>query len=412
MPVYVYTARTRTGEKAEGQVEAPDRRSALVQIERLGHVPVTVSDRISIAASEKNTRRPWITWKSRKERMGMRNMLLFTTELSDLLASGMKLGHALNSLANRQTGKAGDAIIADLRDQILRGANLSDALIRHPKTFPSLYVSMIQAGEASGSLGEVLERLVRHYERAHETREKIVMALIYPIIVLFFGFGTLVFAMVYVLPKFEEVFAQMEGALPLSTRMLIGLSGWMLRYGLFIVAAIVIGAVLTSRAFKTPAGRLWRDGAMLKLPLVRGVIASGVLSNFAHTLETLMTNGVRVVQALGIVEHVVGNAVVAREINRARERVADGTTISAPLAASKVFPAILTDMLAVGEQTGDMCSALRHIARRYDNELDRNLKIFITAIEPILIVGVAVVVGFIAVAILMAVFTLSSGLGA
>lgn len=412
MPVYVYTARTRTGEKAEGQVEAPDRRSALIQIERLGHVPVTVSDRGSLAASEKKARRPWITWKNRKERMGMRNMLLFTTELSDLLASGMKLGHALNSLANRQTGKAGDAIIADLRDQILRGSNLSDAMLRHPETFSQLYISMIRAGEAGGALKEVLARLVHHFERAQETREKIVMALIYPMIVLAMGFATLVFSMVYVVPSFEEVFSQMDAALPLPTRILVGMSGWTLRYGVLIVAAIVIGAVLTSRAFKTPSGRLWRDGAMLKIPLVKGVLLAGILSNFARTLETLMANGVRVVQALGIVEQTVGNAVIAREINNARDRVADGTTISGPLAASNVFPPMLTDMLAIGEQTGDMCSALRHIARRYENELERSLKIFITALEPILIVLVAIVVGFIAIAILMAVFSLSSGLSA
>ncbi len=412
MPVYLYTARTRTGEKTGGEVEAPDRRLALLQIERLGHIPVTVTDRGSVAAASTSEQRPWITWRRGPSRLNLRAMLLFATELNDLLASGMKLGHALNALASRQTGKAGSAIVADLRDQILRGASLSDALARHPRSFPDLFVSIVRAGEASGALQSSLAHLAHHYERVQETREKILMALIYPMIVLAMGIGTLIFSMVYVVPNFQEVFDQMDAALPLPTRMLLGLSGWTLHYGPILLAVTVIGCVLASRAFKTPAGRLWRDGFLLKLPLVKGVVAAGILANFARTLETLMANGVRVVQALDIVRQTVGNAVIAREIGHARERVTDGATISGPLAASKAIPPMLTDMLSVGEQTGDMCGALRHIARRYENELERSLKIFITALEPLLIVVVAVIVGFIAIAILMAVFSLSTGLSA
>lgn len=412
MPAYSYKARTRGGEKVEGVVEAPDRRGALLEIERRGQIPVSVAEPGATKNGPPARRNPLLQRHHAADRMKARDMLLFTTELSDLLASGMKLGQALNSLATRRTGGAGDAVVSDLRDRIMRGANLSDALAAHPDTFPNLYVSMIRAGEAGGALGEVLARLVRHFERAQETREKIIAALIYPVIVLVMGFGTLVFSMVYVIPSFEEVFSQMETGLPLPTLMLIGMSRWMVRYGLFVLAGLIIGLVLLSRAFKTPSGRLWRDGLLLRFPLLKGVVAAGIFSNFAQTLETLMANGVRVVQALGIIEKTVGNSVVAREIARARERVADGTTISGPLAASQVFPPMLTDMLSVGEQTGDMCGALRHIARRYDNELDRNLKILTAALEPILIVVVAVIVGFIAISILMAVFQLSSGLGA
>jgi type IV pilus assembly protein PilC len=146
------------------------------------------------------------------------------------------------------------------------------------------------------------------------------------------------------------------------------------------------------------------------MPLVKGIVTSGILANLARTLGTLLANGVPVLQALGIVEKTVGNAVISRELRKARDRVTDGTTISGPLAAGKVFPPMMTDMLSIGEQTGDMTGALTHIARRYENELDRNVKIFTTALEPILIVMVAVLVGFVAISILMAVFNLTNGL--
>jgi len=202
----------------------------------------------------------------------------------------------------------------------------------------------------------------------------------------------------------------MNIALPLPTRILIGLSGLLVRYGWGIIVAILIAGALFNRWVKTQAGRLWWDGMLLKLPVVRGVVLAGVLANLSRTLGTLLANGVPALQALAIAEQTVGNAVLSREIRRARERVTDGTTISGPLAAGGVFPAMMTDMLAVGEQTGDMSGALRHIALRYENELNRNVKLFTTLLEPVLIVFVALGVGFVALSVLMAVFNLTNGL--
>lgn len=411
MPVFVYTARNRKGEKLEGSIEATDRRAAAALIEREGLIPVSVAERAAAAEeAQADGKKRRFTWQRGGDRMRMREVLVFTTELSDLLGSGMKLGNALNTLANRQSGRAGDKVIASLRDEIIRGANLSDALALHPKTFSNLYVSMIRAGEASGALGEVLERLVEHYERVQESKEKVVMALVYPVIVLVLGFATLIFAMVYVIPKFKVVFEQMDQALPLPTRILIGTSAWMLKYGWLALICLVVAAVFANRAVKTARGRHWWHGLHLRMPLIRGVIASGTFANLARTLGTLLKNGVPALQALAILEKTVGNVVIGEEIRRARGRVTDGTTISGPLAAGKVFPQIMTDMLAIGEQTGDMVGALSHIARRYENELNRNVKILTTALEPMLIVVVAVLVGFVAISILMAVFNLTSGM--
>ena len=225
MPTFIYTARTKKGEKIEGKLDAVDRRSALMAVERLGHIPVSVEDKTAVAAKAASAK-PHFTFRRAQAKMGMRDTLIFTTELSDLLAAGMPLGNALNSLANRKTGGVADEIIAQLRDEIIHGANLSDAMATQPATFSKLYVSMIRAGEASGAVHEVLRRLIEHFERLQEVKEKVVMALVYPMIVIFLGILTLIFSMVYVIPKFKIVFEQMGAALPLPTRILIFGSAW------------------------------------------------------------------------------------------------------------------------------------------------------------------------------------------
>lgn len=409
MPLFNYKARAKNGQRIEGQVEAADRRGALLAIERMGQMPLSVVE--GKAAAPAPSRREW--WKpAARDRMKAREVLLFTAELSDLLAAGMTLGAALNCLAGHGGSVTPAALTAaDLRDRILRGETLSEAVAAHARSFPEIYVNMIKAGEASGALSGVLSRLVIHYERILGMRERIVMALTYPGIVLSLGVVTVVFAMVSIVPKFTAIFKGMKVALPLPTQILIGVSSFMKVYGIFLLIAGAIGAVFFRRYLKTPVGRRWWDGLKLRVPLIKGIVATGVYANFARTLQTLLANGVPVLQALRITEQTVGNVVISEELHRARERVTDGTTISGPLAAGKVFPPMMTDMMSVGEQTGDMAGALEHIGRRYEAELDRNIKIFTTALEPILIVLVAAVVGFVAISIIMAVMKVTTGMG-
>jgi general secretion pathway protein F len=415
MANFKYSAKDKAGKRVEGTIEANDRLTALRQVEKLGLIPVSItagSAAAAPAATSRSKPAPKLSFSFNKTpKMKTRDVLTFSTELSDLLASGMNLGQALTTLANRKTGNASDIIIRDIRDQIIQGTPLSDSMAKHPKSFPSLYVSMVKVGEASGALSEVMTRLVEHYERLQDLKEKVVMALVYPAIVLFMGFATMIFSMVFVIPKFSSIFLELGSTLPLPTRMLIGMSEWLLKYGWLALAALVGGGVLLSRALQTPTGKQRWHRMQLKTPFIKGIVASSTYANFARTLATLLNNGVPALQALTIVENTIGNVVIAAEIRNAKERVTDGTTISGPLAAGKVFPPLMTDMLAIGEQTGDMAGALKHIAHRYENELNRNVKLFTTALEPILIVVVALLVGFIAVSIVMAVFNVTNGLG-
>jgi len=407
MAHFAYVALDRAGTRVEGTVEAADRRGALLAVERLGQVPVSVAEARPQASADGAA---WWKLSRGKDRMRPHEVMLFTAELSDLLAAGMTLGKALNCLAGR--GDTAEAhVAADLRDRIIQGEALSDAVRAHPATFPMLYGNMLRAGEASGALADVLLRLSEHYERTTAMRSRIIQALTYPIIVLVMGIGVVIFAMAKIVPQFMEVFKSMKIALPLSTRILIGTSEFTQRYGILVAIALVLLAGVIGRYLRTPPGRQVFDRLKLRLPLVRGIIANSVYANFARTLQTLLANGVTVLDALRITEETVGNVVIAEELRRARERVTDGTSISGPLAAGKVFPRVMTDLLAIGEQTGDMPGALNHIGRRFENELDRNIKIFTTAIEPILIVFVAGGVGFVAISILSAVFKVTSGLG-
>ena len=409
MARFDYTAIDRAGKRSQGVIDAQDKRAAQMMLEKSGRIPVSVKESIQQAAASSQT--PW--WKlsaSTSMKMSQREVLLFTEELADLLAAGMTLGDALNSLASRDPSPE-TRVAADLRDRIIRGEALSDAVAAHPESFPALYPNMIRAGEASGALTEVLHRLIEHFERIHEMRSKIIQALTYPMIVLLMGIGTVIFAMVKVVPQFMTIFESMKVALPPTTKLLIASSHFFQKYLVVIIVATGILCVLLSRAAKTPAGRRIVDTLKLKTPLVKGIVANGIYASFARTLQTLLANGVTALAALKITEETVGNVVIADELHHVRERVTDGTTISGPLAQGGVFPRMMTDLLAIGEKTGDLPSALGHIGHRYEGEMDRNIKVFTAALEPIFIVVVALVVGFIAISILSAVFKVTTGLG-
>jgi type IV pilus assembly protein PilC len=434
MAKFRYIAKSRSGERSEGVLEAPDKRTLLNQLGRSGLVPISVTS-LSSSSSPPPAEKPksagpksapkkpvagasgkkWYHFEKgfgSRTRMKIADVLLFTSELSDLLSSGMTLGSALHALAMRNTGRTQDVIVTDLRDEIVQGSSLSAALAKWPESFPTLYVSMVKAGEASGQLPNVLERLVKHFERILAAREKVSMALVYPLIVTVVGFGAMIFMMMFVIPRFSAMFEELGGTLPLPTRILIGISDALLHYGWAMAIVGVVGFAAFKRAMKTPAGIDWKDRTLLRIPVVSKIIRANAFALFAHTLGTLLANGVQVLQALSIVENTVGNTVISRAIRDAKTRVTDGSSISRPLSQGGIFPQLLTDMLAVGEESGDLPSALEHIGRRYDNELDRAVKIFTTVLEPVMMLVIAVGVGFVAISMLMAVFDLTSGLNA
>ena len=428
MPIFDYTAKSRDGAKKSGQVDAADKRGALVAVEALGFVPLVVTQ--STAATkkalaqknkyDKNGKSVAVAKKkssvfklTRPNHMSANDVLLFSGELCDLLEGGMTLGNALNCLGGRGDADNGPAqIVASLRDSIIEGSTFSSALEKFPKIFGSIYVNMIRAGEASGDMTGVLQRLIVHYERQQQIKAKVQGAMVYPCIVMVMGIGVAIFAITYILPQFQHIFDQMgpEG-LPPMTKALLGFSDWCKKYFIILLIAIIAGIIALRRWIKTPTGvRRW-DALKLKTPLIKGIVASAIYANFARTLQSLLENGVPIVQALKITSQTSGNSVVGDALMNARDRVTDGTTISGPLSQSGIFPQTAIDLMAVGEQTGDMPSALGHIAKRYENELNKNVTVFTTALEPIMIVAVALIIAFIAISVMQAVLSVTSGAG-
>lgn len=415
MAEFSYIARDHDGVRVEGKVQAPDRRAALAQMEHLGLMPVTLQEGNGETSSKQAQPAQRSLWSrlgraERPARLRTREMLIFSREVRDLLSSGMTLSETLNTLSQHQTNPAARQIVTALRDRIIGGASLSNALAQWPDTFSPLYISMIRSGEASGDLSGVLDRVCLHYERVMAAREKVIQAMIYPMIIIVVGTATISFAMIFVVPRFAATFRSLGSSLPLPTLILINGSNFLMHWGWLVLILLIAGGVAFRRLIRTPKGELWWHHRLLKMPLAKHIIASDAYGQFARTLGVLLSNGVPVLQALSIVEETMGNRVLAAEIREARNRVTDGTSISGPLAAGKIFPPMLTEMLAVGEKTGDLSAALGHIARRYDEELDRYMKIFTSLLEPMMILIMAIVVGFIAVSLLLAVFDLTSAL--
>jgi type II secretion system protein F len=404
MPTFQYKAKTRAGEVVTGTLPAADRRLALAQLGRMGYYPLAVE-----AAGEKTgPAAPGGRWR---RRLGSADVLMFTRQLSTLLRSGMSLSQALGALERRSQKKAMAAVLGQLRADIVQGESLSGALARHPRLFGRFYVNLVKAGEASGALDEVLSRLARHQEQVAEVREKVVSAMIYPLIVLTVGIGTIIFFMTFVVPRFAQMFKELGRVLPLPTRILIGVSDAFVSWWWIGALLVVAGVIVVRQRARTVEGRLAMDAMKLRLPVFGRIVTANAFAQFARTLATLLENGVPVLTALQIVEETMTNAVIAREIREARARVTDGTSISQPLARGKIFPPLLIDMLAVGEESGEVVAALKNIAETYEQELSRLLRVFTTLLEPAIILFMAVVVGAIVLSVLTAVFDISSGIG-
>jgi len=438
MSRFTYTARDRTGERASGELEAADRRGAVSVLRGRGLTPIQVSERAGAkpeakrkekghasvkndagkkeaAKKDRGKKEPGKTSVSLKpsrrgEKLSMRVLLQFSIDLRDLLSAGMTLGSSMQKLSRQSGNPARAAVLKVVHEDIVQGKSLSEALKKHPRSFPEFYTSVIRAGEAGGQLQQALENAVRHYERAAAAREQMVGALVYPCIVAVFGVLTIVACLIWVIPQFTEIFVDLKQALPWPTALLIAMSDGLMRYGILIALALA-GIGYGFHVWRhTDAGRYAWDGFLLKVPVFSRVIRTGAYANFARTLSNLLTNGVPVLRALEIVQKTVGNAVLEKEIGAVKSRVTDGASLSRPLAESGVFPEVFTDMLAIGEEAGEVPRSLAQIARRYDDELTRNIKLFTTVIEPVLMIFIAGAVGFVAISMLLPVFQLSKGI--
>ena len=422
MPQFSYKARKRSGELVEGVLEVPDRAAALAQIQRSGLFPLAVADvKAGAVPAGKGAAKDGVNLMSllpqsmraqmsQKRKPKLQELATFTTQLANLLNSGMPLTVALTSMTHLQTKGIPAEVSRELKQEVTEGRALSDAMTRQPRIFSDLYVNMVRAGESSGSLVPVLRRMATHFQQFAEVQSKFKSAMIYPVMVIIVGLLLVTFFMTVMMPKFIEIFNGFNIELPLPTRFLIGLSKMFTTYW-WLMALVVAAVVIVFKRFQSsPAGGRKLDEWRMKAPIFGNVVKINLFGQFARTLGTLLQNGVPVLTALKITEQVMSNSLIKEAIAKTREAVTDGKTLAQPLAQSKLFPQLMVDLVRIGEDTGDVPGALNNLADTYETELQIALRVMSDLIGPVLIIVMAIVVGFLLLSIFLPLFKLISSI--
>ncbi len=338
-----------------------------------------------------------------------KNLAIITRQLSTLLGAGLPLLRSLRTIREQQTGSPA-MVISDLANEVEQGAMLSQAMAKHPKSFPRIYIAMIRAGETSGALDAVLNRLAEFAEAEIRLRGKVKSAMAYPAVIVVVAIGIVSFIMLKIVPVFIEIFADFEaGALPGATQALIFLSTFLterLWLGILILVSIIITYRILTRI---PVTKYYIDTFKIKVPIFGPVVYKTIMARFSRTLSTLIASGVPILSSFEIVRETVGNLVVSRAIGDVHDAVREGSGISNPMIRTRVFPAMLTNMVGVGEETGALDNMLDKVAEAYEEEVDRAVEALASMIEPILIVFMGVVVGFIVIALFMPLIQLAMG---
>lgn len=423
MPQFTYRARKRSGELIEGTLDGADRGAILTQIERLGLFPVAV-DAAKGAAAKSGAGQParakvelgalippsLSAYLKRQKRPKLRELATYTQQLANLLQCGMPLTVALNSMTHIESKGIKSEVSQQLRQEVMEGRALSDAMGRQSVIFSELYINMVRAGESSGALVDVLRRMAAHFERFAEVQSKFVSAMVYPAIVAFVGVTIAIVFMVKILPTFISIFEGMEMELPLMTRILVNISDFLRGYWWLLVLIGIAIVILIRRYQGSPHGKRNIDEWKMRAPVFGKVIRLNLFGQFARVFSTLLENGVPVLTALKITEQIMPNVIVKEAVAKTREAVTDGKDLAQPLAQSRIFPQLMVDLVRIGEETGDVPGSLKNVAETYEKDLDIALRMLTNLIEPIMIITMAIGVCFLLLSVLSAMFAMTANI--
>jgi len=414
MANFQYIALDAKGEQTTGTVQAGAEADAVAQLRAQGLYPTQViqegKGKLSVAG-KKAAAKARGKRKARGKtggRIKPKILMIFTRQLATLIDSGLPLLRGLTVLGKQEPNPVLRGTINSLADSVQGGSTFSESLAQHPRIFDKLYVNMVKAGELGGVLEVVLTRLAEYQEKAHKLKNKIVAAMVYPVIVMFIAVAILTFLMLFIVPKFKEMFADMGGAeLPTISKVVFGFSDFMMAINFIVPNAVWIlfslfGVWVIFQFWgRTKGGRRILDTIKLRIPLFGEIQRKSAVSRFSRTLGTLVTSGVPILQALNITKETAGNVVISEAINKVHESVKEGESIVQPLQASKVFPSMVISMVDVGEETGQLPEMLLKIADVYDDEVDNAVTALTSVLEPIMIVFLALVVGAIVFALFL-----------
>lgn len=409
MPTFEYEGKKGPTEIIKGKIEAESRKSAVSRLRELGYFPLRVEEIYSATPNEKKGRKK-ITL-SGWDRVKLKDRNVFLRQLANLFESGMVLTRALRTIIEQTPSRAMVKIIEQIYEDVQKGSNLADAFEKHPQIFSPMYCSMVRAGETGGMLDEVLWRIVAFSEQEEELRGKVISALIYPVFLLIVGSIAIFILVSFVFPKFIAVFEDFNAQLPLPTIIVMNFCGFMGTWWWAVVLIGIVFVLLMYSYFKTSEGKRQKDIFFLRFPVVGGVIQKYEMAKFARTFGTLMDNGVPVLTALRITAETMTNAIIRDEVQTTHDSVKEGESISDSLKKCPHFPPIVVSMFAVGEESGRIGIIAKRIADAYDIEVDRAVKAMVTLFEPTLIIIMGVIIGFLVIAMLLPMLTLSSAIG-
>lgn len=397
MSVYVWKGRTASGEVRGGEVNAHDREGALAQLRRKRIITTQVRPK----AKE-------ITFSFRKGKRGVKkkDLAVFTRQFSTMIDSGLPLVQCLDILSKQTEDPGFREVITEVMHDVEAGTTLAEALGKRPRAFDTLFVNMVDAGEAGGILDKILQRLATYIEKAEALRRKIKSAMTYPVVVLCVAGAAMIFMLLCIIPVFADVFADFGGELPLPTRIVVGLSNFV-KQAWWIIAAVFAAFIFAlKRYYRTEGGRERIDALLLRAPIVGDLIRKASIARFTRTLGTMISSGVPILAGLDITARTAGNKIIENAIQATKVSIREGETIAAPLRDSEVFPPMVVQMISVGEETGALDKMLEKIANFYDEEVNTAVDTLTSVIEPVMIVIMGVGVGGMVVSMYLPMFKL------
>ncbi|MBW1860302.1 MAG: type II secretion system inner membrane protein GspF [Deltaproteobacteria bacterium] len=404
MPVYEYTALDGSGKSVNGIIDADSPVAARQRLRGSGVFPVEVKETTS---KPKDLRSGPVSVSSLLQRVKPGEISIATRQLATLLGAGVPLVASLEGIVSQITNPVLKKILAEIKESVNEGNSLAFALADYPKVFSGVYVNMVRAGEASGSLDVVLDRLADLGEHQHALRGRFKAALAYPVFMFFVGTLVLFFLVTFVIPKITPVFEEMHQTLPVPTVLLINASNFFKSFWWVILIAATIGAIALGRLKKTPKGQYVWDEAKLRMPIFGPVNRKIALARFARTLGSLLQGGVPLISALQIVRNVANNVLIADVIDVAIEEIQAGKDLAGPLGQSRWFPSIVIQMIAVGEQSGELETMLGKIADTYERDVAAQIMAMTSMLEPVMILIMGLIVLFIVVSILLPIFEMN-----
>ena len=397
MPIFQYRGRNQRGEVVTGRVDAPSADAVASQLFNSGVVPIDIAAASAAAADIGKIFRGWF----RSDKIDLVDLILFSRQFYTLAKAGVPIMQALRGLRDSTHNQAFGRVINDLVDTLDSGLELSAALKRHPKVFPTIYVSMVQIGEATGTMQEVFLQLAKYMELEKDTRDRIKAAMRYPMFVVIAITLAMFVINLFVIPAFAKVFTSMRAELPWATKILIATSQFTVAYWPILLAALIV-AIFSIRFYvRTPEGRYRWDRMKLRIPVIGGIFYRATLGRFARATAVTMRAGVQLVQGMTVVSRAVDNEYIGERILQMRDGVERGETIARTAAATGMFPPLVLQMITVGEESGAVDELMAEVADYYEREVEYDLENLSTAIQPILIIGIGVLIFILALGVFL-----------